>query len=296
MASQPRPVFLEVNGMEVPKVVTQEQVDIVKGLKLYPDDVWVVAYPKAGTTWLQQIVKLIRTNGVDDGRKSSEAVPWIEGINNPDPDYRYDFDISSMKSPRAFKSHFTYDSMPCGLPSTTPCKYIYVARNPRDLAVSYYFHYLGFKYVKSLEWSDFFSWFSTGSVACGDYFKHTLSWWDHREDDNVLFLKYEDMKRDLHSCIRKISLFMGLDLSSDIVDKIAGESTFSTMKNNPAANYTNVSHRRTPGAVPFMRRGEVGDWKNYFTPEQIVKCDALCSSKFEPAGLEFDYELEMLPV
>ena len=292
--NQPRPkppVFPEVNGMKVSKIVTQEQVDLLKGLELFPDDLWVVTYPKAGTTWMQQIVKLIHSNGEEDGRKSSEAVPWIEAVNNPDPKHEYNFDISSMKSPRAFKSHFTYDLMPCGVPSTTPCKYIYVSRNPRDLAVSYYFHYLGFKYVESLEWSDFFSWFSSGSLVFGDYFKHTLSWWDHREDDNVLFLKYEDMKRDLRSSIRKISLFMGVELSSDIVNKIADESTFSKMKNNPGANYTGVDHRRAPDAVPFMRRGEVGDWKNFFTSEQIAECDALCCSKFKPAGLEFDYEL-----
>ena len=42
------------------------------------DDVFVVAYPKSGTTWTQQIVKLVRNNGVEDGKNLDEAIPWLD--------------------------------------------------------------------------------------------------------------------------------------------------------------------------------------------------------------------------
>ena len=67
-----------LNGLMVPKLVTQERLDRLKDLELYPDDVWVVTYPKCGTTWTQQIVRLIRNNGVQDDVRITTAVPWLE--------------------------------------------------------------------------------------------------------------------------------------------------------------------------------------------------------------------------
>ena len=43
-----------------------------------PDDGWVVTYPKCGTTWTQQIVRLIRNNGVQDDVRITTAVLWLE--------------------------------------------------------------------------------------------------------------------------------------------------------------------------------------------------------------------------
>ena len=72
------PTLHKVNGFLVPSFVNQEEVDKLKGLELYPDDVWVVTYPKCGTTWTQQIVRLIRNNGVQDDVRIDTAVPWLE--------------------------------------------------------------------------------------------------------------------------------------------------------------------------------------------------------------------------
>ena len=41
-------------------------------------DVFVISYPKSGTTWTQQIVKLIWNHGKEDGRDIDEVLPWIE--------------------------------------------------------------------------------------------------------------------------------------------------------------------------------------------------------------------------
>ena len=81
--------------------------------------------------------------------------------------------VEELPTPRTFQSHFRYDNMPCGLPSTTPCKYIYVTRNPKDLAVSYYHHHRGFKstYRVELTWESFFNKFASGWVDFGSYFE-----------------------------------------------------------------------------------------------------------------------------
>ena len=128
-----------LDGLVVPDYVLQENLDKLKQLKLRDDDVWVVSYPKAGTTWTQYIVHLIHNGGKDDGKKISDTVPWIEtGIHDTE------VTADDLTPPRAFKSHMPYGRMPCGPPSSTPSKYIYVARNPKDLATSFYHHYLAY--------------------------------------------------------------------------------------------------------------------------------------------------------
>ena len=284
------PVLNVVNGLTVPVIVTQDRVDEMGTMELRPSDLWVVTFPKGGTTWTQQIIKLILSNGEDDERKLNEVVPYLEATNNPNPNFSYNrVDVTTMKSPRTFKSHFPCNKMPCGSPASTGCKYIYVARNPKDVAVSLYHHYLGFEYVDDLTWDEFFFWFMTGQVIYGSYFDHVLGWWEHRNDRNVLFLKYEDMHKDVHSCIKHISQFMGVELPPGIVDKIAEKSSFSYMKDNPGTNYSWSDHRRAPGSAPFMRKG-IGDWKRYFTVEQSAECDALYQERFIPASLKFDFE------
>ena len=110
-----------LNGLVVPRFIKQETLDKLKSLALRDDDVWIASYPKAGTTWTQYIVHLIHNRGKDDGKKISDAVPWIESGNRGTT-----ITADDLTPPRAFKSHMPYKRMPCGLPNSTPCKYIYI--------------------------------------------------------------------------------------------------------------------------------------------------------------------------
>ena len=50
-------------------------------------------------------------------------------------------DLITLPSPRLMKSHLSYSAIPKSENEETQCKYIYIARYPKDVAVSY-FHYL----------------------------------------------------------------------------------------------------------------------------------------------------------
>ena len=192
-----------VNGLLVPIAVQQDTVDQLKNFQLYPDDVWVVTYPKCGTTWMQQIVRLIRNNGVQDDVILSAAAPYLEGIS-----LYQGVNIDNVSRPRGFKSHMPYDLCPCGPPNTTPCKYIYVMRNPKDVAVSLFFQQKRIPFHPDEDWGTFWKKFIEGKVEYGNYFDHLLSWWPHRDDENVLFMKYEDMKKDLPAAVSQVASFI----------------------------------------------------------------------------------------
>ena len=285
-----------VDGLPVPKLILQQKVDKLKKMKLYPDDVWVVSYPKCGTTWTQQIVRLIRNNGVNEDRIITEAVPWPEaspGWLAGDVDTSTDTfcgtaDIEDMQRPRTFKSHFPYDIFPPGIPSMTPCKYIYVARNPKDAAVSF-FCKLQQAYFPDMKWSDYWT---DRNRHCyfGNYFDHVLSWWPHREDENVLFLKYEDMKNDLPAAVTKIASFINADVSPDTIGKIARKTSFEQMKKDNSANFSWDKAYDKDGEPTFLRKGVVGDWKNFFTTEQSAEMDEICTRRLKGTGLELQFE------
>ena len=195
-----------------------------------------------------------------------------------------DFHVDQVKRPRAFKSHFPYDLLPCGAPHTTPCKYIYVTRNPKDVAVSLYFHVRRL-YFPDIEWGLLWRKFINGELEFGNYFDHLLNWLPHKNNPNIMFLKYEDMKKDLRQAVCQIAEFIGAtSLSEEVIVEL---TSFEKMKNDNTANYSwNKAHHKSP----FMRKGIVGDWKNFLTPEQSAEIDAICSERLKGTGLTFEYE------
>jgi hypothetical protein len=63
------------------------------------------------------------------------------------------------------------------------------------------------------------------------YFVHLLSWCEHRNDSNVLFLFFEDMKDDLESAVRMVAAFMGIQ-DEERIKKAVKMSSFEFMKGN----------------------------------------------------------------
>ena len=281
MASNDPISLVMLQGLPVPGDVTQEVLDKLKSFQLYPDDVFVVTYPKCGTTWAQQIVKLIRKNGIQDDVHINMSLPWLEK-GRP-------IEAECIIQPRGFKSHFPYDRFPHGPPCDTPCKYIYIVRNPKDVAVSFYYHNKAV-FFPDIDRETFFKKFVNGELEFGCYFDHVLGWWHHRGDKNVLFLKYEDMKKDLLGSVSRIASFLEADILHDTLEKIAEQTAFSNMKKNSFCNSPWNQVQRDRSETNFMRKGIVGDWKNFLTPEQSSELDALYASKLTPAGLEFEFE------
>ena len=224
---------------------------------------------------------MINNQGEDDTELLAESVPW------PDMAFIPMKVFNEMPSTRIFKSHSPYHMMAGGLPHTSPAKYIYIARNPKDTAVSFYYHMCGFIYTQySQLWEHFFRLYMNGTVDYGLWFDHVLEWWKHRDAENILFLKYEDMKKDHRGAVKKIAEFMGYSLKEEVIDTIVEKSTFQNMRDNPAINDFLMKFRKPDAA--FFRKGVVGDWRGHFTPEQNVKFDAVYAEKMKGSGLDFD--------
>src|SRR5262249_39679579 len=110
-----------------------------------------------------------------------------------------------------------------------PCKYIYVARNGRDVAVSnYHLHRAYFPYEGTF--AEFFDRFMRGDIRYGPWFEHVAGWWAHRNDPNVLFLTYEELTRDLEGCLKKSIALCGFDVPPGRFPAILERCRFAFMK------------------------------------------------------------------
>ena len=139
---------------------------------------------------------------------------------------------------------------------------------------------------------NFSSIFLVRKVAFGNYFDHVLSWWVHRDDDNVLFITFEDLKRDPESMVARIATFMGYShLSQEVIKIIAEKTAFDKMRENAAVNYSWSSKGESdPQATPFMRQGVIGDWKNQFSVEDSQRLDKIYRDRLSGTGLDFCFD------
>ncbi|KAI5102937.1 sulfotransferase 1C1, partial [Silurus meridionalis] len=247
-----------------------------------PSDLLISTYPKAGTTWTQEIVDLLLNNGdaeICRRAPTSERIPFLEIFSPPPIPSGLEL-IKKMKPPRFIKTHLPIQLVPEGF-WEKKCKVIYVARNAKDNLVSYYhFDRMNQTQPEPGPWEEYIQKFIKGKLAWGSWYDHVKGYWREREKRNILYLFYEDMKEDPRREIVRIMQYLDLSLPDDIIDKIVELTSFNVMKDNPMANYTFIPKIVFDQSISaFMRKvcffstGEVGDWTNYFTPAQSQMFD-----------------------
>jgi hypothetical protein len=240
--------------------VNKESVNMALAMHPRPDDIFIATFPKSGTTWLQQILYQMASGGRMDFNEISNVVPWVERA------HFLGQDVEKMPSPRIFKSHLTYESIPKG-----PCKYICVLRDGRDVSIAYYdFIMARYGDGENIPFEEFFmDFFLPGDPMHGNWFTHLKGWWKHRHDDNVLIMTYEDMKDDLARAVDAIAEFSGFALDSELRRTVIEHSSFEFMKRHEGQfSETVVVHTKIPaGRVTKVRAGEVGAHRARMTPE-----------------------------
>ncbi|XP_055970666.1 sulfotransferase 1C2 [Sorex fumeus] len=287
-----RPQLKEVEGVPL-QASTVENWSQIQSFEAKPDDLLICTYPKSGTTWIQEIVDMIMQNG--DVHKCQRAIiqhrhPFLEWARPPQPSGVEK--AKAMPPPRILRTHLPTQLLP---PSfwEKDCKFLYVARNAKDCMVSYYY----FQRMNQMlpdpgTWEEYFETFTSGKVGWGSWYDHVKGWWEMKERYQVLFLFYEDIKKDPKNEIRNVMKFMGKNLDEAVLDKIVHETSFEKMKENPMTNRSTVPKSILDQSIsPFMRKGTVGDWKNHFTVAQNERFDEIYRKKMEGTSINFCTEL-----
>lgn len=246
--------------------------DSIWAFRPHPSDILIATYPKAGTTWTQEIVDLLLHNGDAEACKRAPTPvrsPFLE-INSPPPIPSGLEMLKNMDPPRLIKTHLPLHLVPPGF-WENKCKTIYVARNAKDNMVSYFhFDCMNLSQPEPGPWEGYIHKFMQGQLAWGSWYDHVKCYWLEREKRNILYLFYEDMKENPRREVERIMRYLDISVSDEVISKIVEITSFKNMKENPMTNYTCIPKSVFDSSVsPFMRKGEVGDWKNHFTSHQL---------------------------
>jgi hypothetical protein len=230
-----------------------------------PDDIFVVSFPKSGTTLLQMMLYQMTTAGELDFPHIDAVCPWFE-FNLQLNGGRL---FAELPSPRVFKSHYRRRWLP------RDGRFLYIARDLRDVVASAYNHF----HLTNGQAGDvarFTTVFLRGNPAFGgSWFDHVASWWPHRRDPNVLFLLYDEVIADLAGTVRRIADFCGLRVDERDMPRIVERCGLAFM-GRYEAQFDPRLERVSRRPEEFLREGVPGaGWRELTAGQRAPLAAAL---------------------
>ena len=283
---------------EVTRVYRNHHLDSTRWADYRPrdGDIVVTTSYKAGTTFTQCILASMICGGVESLQKVEDEIsPWIDSRPDPTPLNEIYARIEAQDHQRFLKSHLALD----GLPYFENVHYLVVARDPRDVFMSFANHYGNYTNFAYEQFNDaglpgdplpraekdihqlwrnwitrgWFEWESEGYPFWGNL-HHTQSYWNYRALPNLHFLHYADMLADLPETIRRIAGWIGRTVTESEVERIDAEVNFASMKKK-AIQEDEAAGDDEPqffegGNATFINRGTNGRWRDVLTDEELA--------------------------
>ncbi|KAL1471826.1 hypothetical protein MTO96_039696 [Rhipicephalus appendiculatus] len=196
-----QPAYQIIDG--VPRCININAERLRENLKFRArkGDVVQFTFPKSGTHWLMYITQLILREGEPITTHDEFSKEWrfLEYMDIKD--------WSSSLPLRTFSTHL----LPDKATMTDEGKYVYIARNPWDVCVSFYhmvsnLSEFGFQ---DGTFEEFLDAFVSGNFGYGDYFEHVALGYALREQPNVFFVTYEELKKNTRDVVLRLAYFLG---------------------------------------------------------------------------------------
>lgn len=243
-----------------------------------PDDIIIASCYKSGTTLTQQIVNLL-VNGQDNFEHLHDLSPWVEHTGEPlDDKIKL---IENLPNRRLLKSHLPFNA----LPYYSECKYIFLVRDGRDVAMSLFNHVHGLTpeayltspvnfFKPSENFVEFWEeWLESGKPYW-DFFEFISSWWQARYIPNVLLVHYADLIHNKPRMVENIAKFLEVEVDSDSLETILHKSSLEYMREN-----SEKFEHRDFEKHRFIYKGTNGRWQNLLTQQQLERYDDIIYQK-----------------
>ncbi|XP_041373103.1 sulfotransferase 1A1-like [Gigantopelta aegis] len=243
----------------------------IQALDTRPDDIFLCSFLKSGTHWLYEILNMLVQGQAKYTRhwKNSNEIEVAP------------LDVfTKMMSPRIFQTHLRFEFLPQQL--RMKGRIVYVERDPKSVCVSL-LNFLKFHNLlrQDIDWSLFLNMFVDGKVPFGSWFHYVREWRKVTKDYpniplHVVF--FEDMKEDPLLETRKLSAFLGLDLSETVLKDIVDACSFENLKEahkKKDSTYAWIEN----AASHYFWKGTTDEWKNWFTVAQSEYLDKVCEER-----------------
>jgi len=221
---------------------------------VFPDDIYLVSYPKSGNTWIRFLVANL---------VYPEKNPDFSNIDNlvPDPEGMSKRDLDRAPRPRILKSHLSFDPR---FP-----KVLYVVRDPRDVVLSYYhFDLKRMAIPNGYPLQEYVTRFVDGQLPdhdprYGTWYENVASWYYARVDDpRFLFISYESVLSQSLGEIGRIANFLGVPADTERLTFAINQSSAQRMRElEKKQGHLWGATRETQLDKPFVRSAKAGGWK-----------------------------------
>jgi len=266
------------------------------------DDIVIATSYKAGTTWTQAIVAHLLFPDGNFPTPPAQMSPWLDMRIVP-----LEVVLNTLKVQqhrRFIKTHLPLD----GMVYSEKIKYLYVARDARDVFMSLWNHYTKMKEEVFMLFNmlpgrvgdtlppapedihDFWRhWISRGSFAWETdgwpYWSHLAnvqSWWNFRHLPNIRLFHYTDMLSDTEREVRRIAAFLEIDVPEQAWDGIIKAVSFAEMKRQGGLYAPEGGQLWKGGAETFMHKGTNNRWRDVLSDEELALYDAACKRALTP--------------
>lgn len=222
--------------------------DQIENFDVRSDDIWTVSFPKAGSTWVANIVwqlmnnmdfsaeflqpnhmfleSMIFNDENDDNKTDIEFIDWIKFT-----DGQLDR-LNEEMSPRFLKTHLPSHLLPKQIWTIKP-KLIYVHRNVKDVAISWFHMFRNLKYTKySGSLNDYIDCFVNDHAIYTPFHSHVRGFQKLNHLDHVLIVNYEKIIENPFNEIKIISEFLNCSYNDDELQKLTQHVSFRNMRSN----------------------------------------------------------------
>jgi Sulfotransferase domain len=246
-------------------------------LAVRPDDTFIVSYPRSGNTWTRFLI----ANLVYAGRPVTFAN--IEQLI-PDAEAQSSRYMKRVPSPRIIKSHEYFDHR-------YP-KVLYIARDPRDVAFSYYNFSRKYRQIPDdfpLERyvHDFVNGKLT-SAPWGTWAENVGTWVAARNGrPNFLLLRYEDLMERTEIELAKVATFFGLDPAPEKLRAAIAKSSSDRLRELEKKESTEwVTTKDKRSDIPFIGSAVAGNWKAKLPPAAVAEIEGAWGPLMASMGYE----------
>lgn len=275
------------------RAATRDQITVLedsrrwRSIGLRPDDIIVSTPPKCGTTWTQGILASLLWAGRDLPENLGTVSPWIDMRASQIDELAQR--VGAQDHRRFLKTHSGADALTIDSDVT----YIIVYRDLRDALVSWANH-RGGMHPEIIEvcnvlaaedgvdpwpprWSGDFDdlldeWEPGHSPA-----RHLASWWPLRDEPNVVFLHYSDLKADLQGEMQRLAARLDVDVADADWLEVVDRCRLDRMRDGVAAS-GGLDFLFDEGVDRFFYKGTNGRWVDLLTEGQVERCVALTSA------------------
>lgn len=218
-----------------------------------------------------------------------ELSPWLEWRLGPVEEVLARLDAQDHR--RFIKTHTAAD----GLPIYDGVRYVVVGRDGRDVFMSLINHWDKMRHgvirmLNELAGDDvpdlpvwhgdvhafFDSFVSKGSfpwerdgAPWWSHFNHCATWWELRDEPNVLFVHYNDLLADLEGEMRRVAEFCRIEVPDDAWPAVVERCRIDEMREE-ARKAQRHDFAFVGGADAFFYKGSNGRWRDVLTRDDLA--------------------------